>query len=144
MEVKPGIGIGLVKFGMDKEEVEFLFGEPSEKEIDQEDENKEIWIFNDEKMRLSFYPDEDYKLGYIETSNPELEFNGKKLLGLKIEEAKHEFVNRRIESWEQDKYSSFSVEFNEDYYLSLHQSYGELTEIHMGVPFKNDDEYQWP
>ena len=84
MEVKPGIGIGLVKFGMNKEEVESLFGKPNEVSIDEEDDNKEIWTFNDKKMRLSFYADEGYRLGYIESSNLALEINGKKLLGKKI------------------------------------------------------------
>ena len=144
MEVKPGIGIGLVKFGMNKEEVESLFGKPNEVSIDEEDDNKEIWTFNDKKMRLSFYADEGYRLGYIESSNLALEINGKKLLGKKIDAVKKEFLNQKIKDWEHEKYPFFSICFNEDYYISLHESYGEITEVSIGVPFKNDDEFQWP
>jgi len=144
MEVKPGIGIGLIKFGMNREEVEFLFGEPSEINTDAEDDNKIIWVYNDEKMRLSFYVDEAYKLGYIETSSPLLKLSGEHLIGNKVDTAKKGFLNQKIENWETEKYPSFSTYFNEDFYLSLHESYGAITEVHMGVPFKNEEEFQWP
>jgi len=79
MELKPEIGIGNLKFGMKITEVENILGKPDIERIDKDNENRLILVFNNQKLRLTFYESENRRLGYIETSNPNLTFNGIKI-----------------------------------------------------------------
>jgi hypothetical protein len=59
--------------------VERLYGKP-DLIFDDEDDNT-IVLYNSLKCRLTFYADEDFKLGYIIVSNPEATLWGQKILG---------------------------------------------------------------
>jgi hypothetical protein len=42
-----------------------------------------------------------------------------------------------------EDYNSFVTYISEEYWLVLNVEYDEVTDIELGVPFKNDDEYDW-
>ena len=46
--------------------------------------------------------------------------------------------------WEIGDYELFQTHFNEPNWLTLHSEFGEIHEIEMGVPFKNENEYDFP
>ena len=59
--------------------------------IDYKDEDDNvIFTYNKFKMRLTFYKDEDFKMGYIVASSPDLELFGNTLIGKNIKDVKNE------------------------------------------------------
>jgi len=77
MKIKPKLGIDQLLFGMKQKDVIALYGKP-DKQFNDEDQNV-IYLYNTKMLRITFYSEEELKLGYLICSNPELELNGKKL-----------------------------------------------------------------
>ncbi len=143
MDLKLEIGIDDIKFGMKKSEVEQILGQADRVRIEKDDENKMMLDYNALNLRLSFYPNEDDKLGYIECSNKDLSFNGQKIIDNDVSFVKKEVLGNIITEWETEEYRSFTVHFNEKYWITLQVDFEKVTEIKLGVPFKNDEEYKW-
>lgn len=143
MELKLGIGIGEAKFGMLEKDITNLFGSPDSIKFEDE-EDKRIYSYNNSKFRFAFYQKENGKLGYIESSNQSLHFNGKIIINTKSDIVRNEIFGNLITDWEFDDYGSFEVYFNHEHWLSLHEEYGNISEVKIGVPFKNEFDYLWP
>ena len=143
MEIKPKSGVADFIFGMSAEEVVKKLGQPDKIYEDEDDENQLLYQYNKQKLRLTFYQEEDGKLGYIRCSNPALTFQGKPIINVSIEKVKEVFGNA-IPEWEMEDYDFFSTYVNDDNWIVLTVDYDEVTEIELGVPFNNDDEYSWP
>ena len=79
MKINLKTGIAELVFGMKQKDVEAVYGKPDRQYKD--DDNNIIYLYNDNYMRLTFYEDEDMKLGYIIGSHPELELFDNKLIG---------------------------------------------------------------
>jgi len=144
MNVKPEIGIGKLIFGFKESEVKDIYGNPDEIKKDTESENRIIWVYNKEKIRLTFYESEDRRLGYIETSNRNLSLNDFLIIDSNIEFVKNKFAEKIVNGWKKEEYHSFTTYFNEIFWITLHVEYEEVTNLEIGVPFINDDEYKWP
>ena len=136
-------GIDKLRFGMTRPEVERIFGKPRQELIDSDDENELIWEYTDKKIRLTFYQNQAGRLGYIRSSNSSLTLNDLKIIDKKIEDVKGQ-IDSNPESWEKEDYESFCTYFHENNWLTLNVEYERVTDIELGVPFKNEDEYDWP
>jgi hypothetical protein len=69
LEIIPGVGVGKVKFGMNKSDVILMLGEPDRREEVEynsvtHDQASRFYYFN-LKLCLSFECDDDYRLGCI-------------------------------------------------------------------------------
>jgi hypothetical protein len=144
MNLELGIGIGNIKFGIKQNNVKHLLGSPDEIRIDGEEENRTIWVYNEKKLRLTFYKDEEDKLGYIETSNSKLIFKKKIIISKSVKKVKEEVLKGFIEEWEIEKHHSFTTHFNETWWITLTEEYNEIVSIELGVPFLDDETYNWP
>jgi hypothetical protein len=144
MELKPQIGIDNLRFGMTQAGIVEILGMANREKIDDDNDNLLLWEYHDPKIRLTFNKDEDNRLGYIRTINPNLTFNGHKILYSKVDFVKNEILGNIINDWEVEEYDFLTTYFNEEYWLTLHVEYGIVTSFEIGVPFKNDEEYDWP
>ena len=145
MELKLKIGIGELKFGMSQSECIQILGQPNRTILDEDDENELILQFNLYKTRLTFYKNENGKLGYIRTANPDLRFKGKLIINESISVLKNNVFLKECYDFEREDLESFYTHFNEENWLTLHEEYGEVTDIELGVPFKkNNEDYNWP
>ena len=144
MELKPRIGIGNLKFGMSQKEIFEVLGSHDRKKVDDEDEEQLLLEFYRLKLRLTIYLNEKFRLGYIRTSSPNLKFNGHVIVGSKIEFAKKEIFGGIIDDWEIEEYDFFTAYSNEDFWLTLEVEYGVVINVEIGVPFTDEDEYNWP
>lgn len=144
MKIKPEIGIGSLKFEMKRTEVEDILGKPDTERVDNEKDGCLILVFNDQKMRLTFYEREHQRLGYIESSNPKLNFNDNKILNANIDFVKEDIFGELSTVWELEEYHSFSTHFNDKYWLTLHSEYELVTNLELGVPFENEEDFKWP
>ena len=71
MEIKLKFGIDKLLFGMQQKDVEAIYGKPNMQYIDEEENI--VYVYNAHKMRLTFYEEEEMRLGYITSTNENLE-----------------------------------------------------------------------
>jgi len=143
MKIHLNKGIDNLQFGMTRSEVKKIYGRQNREIINPEDDNELIWEYTDQKLRLTFYQNESDRLGYIRSSNPSLTIFDKKLIDHEIEEIKNR-IDPRTDSWEKEENFSFTTFFHENDWLTLNVEYERITDIELGVPFKTEDEYDWP
>ena len=82
MKINPKTGIDQLIFGMKQKDVTAIYGNPDKQYKDEE--NNVIFLYNDKKLRLTFYEDENLKLGYMISSNPDLELFSEKIIGKQV------------------------------------------------------------
>ena len=145
MKLKPKIGIDDLKFGMLQKEVYEVLGMPDKKLVDEEDPEQVFMEFHDQQIRLTIFKEENNRLGYIQTSNPDLEFNGHKIINSKVNFAKKEIFSGIIQDWDIEEYDFFSTHSNDEHWITLNVEYGRVISVEVGVPFADDEEdYDWP
>ncbi|WP_396190914.1 hypothetical protein [Flavobacterium sp.] len=138
MILNPKNGIDKLLFGMQQKDVEAIYGRP-DKEFKDDDENI-IYLYNKEKLRLTFYEDENFKLGYIISSNPELLLLDKKVIGRNCIELKTELP---FKSWEVEDFDSTENHFNESNWLTLQSEFGQVIRVEIGAIINDNDELEW-
>lgn len=141
MKINPKHGIDKLLFGMKQKDVIALYGKPN-REYKDEDDNI-IFAYNSLKLRLTFYLDEEYKLGYIVASSPELQLFGNKVIGKKISDAKKELVTNGIVKFTQEDFDTYENYFNEDNWFILQTEFDEVVKFEIGAIINNKDEFDW-
>lgn len=131
-------GVDQLLFGMKQNHVEAIYGKPS-KQFKDEDGNV-IYLYNEQKIRLTFYEDESFRLGYIITSNAEATVLDKEIIGKDVEEIKNGLPFR---NWEVEDYDSTENHFNESNWLILQAEYGTVIRVEIGAIIKDNDEFDW-
>ncbi len=145
MNIKLGIGIDNFIFGMNQDEIEDFLGSPDRSRIDEEFGDLEPMIqYNSIKSRFTFYKNYAGKLGYIRSSNPELKYNDQKIIGKSFSEVIKIFDIIPKDSWELEEYDFWIEYLHGPYWFVLRFNYDTLSEIEMGVPVKNEEDYNWP
>ncbi|NAS13114.1 hypothetical protein GTQ38_13950 [Flavobacteriaceae bacterium R33] len=144
MELKPKFGIDNLKFGMSQKEVSDILGQPDRIfQLDDFGDNEMVWEWNEKFLRLTFYHEENNRFGYLRTMHPDLTYNGQKILNLPPEVVKEKLFPELIQ-WDKNEFDFLTMYFNEKYWLNLNCEYGLVLDLEMGVPFKNDEDYDWP
>ena len=141
MEVKLKFGIDQLLFGMKQADVKKLYGEP-DKQFRDEDKNI-IFVYNQLQLRLTFYDDEDLRLGYIISSNPSLTMNDKIVIHQTAEEVKKQLEVNKIKSWEKEDFDLAENHFNEENWLILQSEFGRIIKVEIGAVIKNEDDFDW-
>ena len=140
MKISPRSGIDKLLFGMKRSDVEKIYGKPN-RTFEDDDQNI-IWLYNDQRLRLTFYEDEGFRFGYLIASHPELEIDGKLLIGKNIDEVKRN-LQKHCNSWETEQFDMAENHFNEENWLILQSEFGVVTKIELGVVAKNLDDFDW-
>ena len=141
MQIKPKFGVDQLLFGMIQTDVKKIYGNP-DKQFKDEDRNI-IYLYNKQKMRLTFYEDEDFRLGYIIASHPEMTLFDNKILGRKVSEVQKELEKQQFKTWEKEDFDSVENHFNEDHWLILQSEYDQIIKVEIGAIIKNQDEFDW-
>uniref|UniRef100_UPI00404B5AF2 hypothetical protein n=1 Tax=Flavobacterium sp. TaxID=239 RepID=UPI00404B5AF2 len=138
--INPSFGLGVLLFGMQVSEVEKLLGKASSQTLDAE-QNK-IHTYNELQIRLTFYAEEDFKLGYITSNHPALHYKNKPVIGVLTSEVKKIFS--QMNAWETTTDEDFITHhFNENYWIDLQEEFLRITKIELGATIKNLDEFDW-
>ena len=138
MKINLKNGTAKLLFGMKQKDVEFLYGKPDKKYSDEE--GNVIYLYNTQKMSLTFYKDEDFRLGYIICSHPEATILEKKIIGRNIGEVKAEMP---FKSWTKEDFDTTENHFNESNWLILQSEYNDIIRIEMGAIINDKDEFDW-
>lgn len=140
MKINLKNGIDKLLFGMLQKDVVAIYGKPT-KSYKDEDENV-ILLYNEQKFRLTFYVEEDLKLGYIVSSNENLILDDKKIIGKTMEVVKKDLAPKGLKTWEEESFDTYENYFNEDYWLIVQTEFGFAVKVELGAIIKND-EFEW-
>ena len=141
MKINPKNGIDKLLFGMQQKDVIALYGKPNRNYKDEDD--NVIFAYNALKMRLTFYQDEAFKLGYIVASSPDLELFGIKVIGKKISEIQMELATKGITKFTQEDFDTFENYFNEENWFILQTEFDEVVKFEIGAIINAKDEFDW-
>ena len=141
MKINLKNGIDKLLFGMKQNDVVALYGKPNRNYKDEDD--NVILVYNTLKMRLTFYQEEDLKLGYIVASSSDLELFGNKFIGKPISEVKKELVAKNITKFTQEDFDTYENYFNEDNWFILQTEFDEVVKFEIGAIINAKDEFDW-
>ena len=141
MKINLKIGIEKLIFGMKQSDVTAIYGKPDRNYKDEDDNI--IFAYNAQKMRLTFYKEEEFKLGYIVASSSDLELFGNKVIGRKIEDVKKELVLKGLKTFTQEDFDTFENYFNEDNWIILQTEFDEVVKFEIGAIINDKDEFDW-
>lgn len=126
---------------MKQNDVIALYGKPNRNYKDEDDNL--IFAYNAQKMRLTFYQEEDLKLGYIVASSPDLDLLGNTIIGKKISEVKKDLAAKGITKFTQEDFDTFENYFNEDNWFILQTEFDEVVKFEIGAIINAKDEFDW-
>ena len=141
MKLDPKNGIEQLVFGMKTTDVLSVYGMPDREFIDEE--NNKIYLYNKQKMRLTFYEDEDFKLGYIICTHENLMFFNQKVIHSNINNFKTDLISKGLKQWETEVFDSMENHFNESNWLTLQCEFGLIIRVEIGAIFDQDDNMQF-
>jgi len=141
MKINLKTGIDKLVFGMKEKDVTAIYGKPARSFKDDEDNT--IYLYDKEKLRLTFYQDEDFKLGYIIATNPALELFSKKVIGQKWNEYKDSLKDTAIATFETENFDSEDHFFNEANWIIFRVEFNEVIRVELGAAINDKDEFVW-
>lgn len=141
MELKPKFGLDQLLFGMKQKDVESLYGKADS--VFKDEDDNQILLYNALKARLTFYQEEDFRLGYIIISNPEIRLFNQKVIGQDLIEVKSFLEKKGFTLFEEEVFDSVTNYFNEDNWIILQAEFGQVIKVEMGAIIKNKDEFDW-
>ncbi len=143
-EIKPGMGLGDIEFGMSKEELEQLLGKPEEIEkynlSDEEGDNSEAWHYDEHELSASFEEFYDWQLVSIAVSGENYKLYGKKLIGkdkATVVDVLEDLALGKITEETEDDLDMLCIE---ELNLNFYFEEDELSEIQFGPIFDEDEE----
>ena len=141
MKINLRNGIDRLLFGMKQQDVVALYGKPT-KEYKDEDENI-VFMYNTEKLRLTFYAEEDFRLGYIIASDADLEVLETKVIGRKVEDVKRDLAGNGLVKWTQEEFDTFENWFNEENWVILQSEFSDVVKVEVGAIINDKDDFEW-
>lgn len=149
-EIKPGYGLGNLKFGMTRAEVRLMLGEPSfidkYSHSDSDSELTESWEYDDLELSLSFDEEENWRLIMMSVTSKHYQLEGISLIGMK-----EKYLLQQLEKLdlgaldlEETDIDGQKVIEVEEQSINFWLMDGELDEIQWSPFFIDDDTIQWP
>ncbi|RVU92200.1 hypothetical protein [Flavobacterium columnare] len=142
MKINPKIGIDQLVFGMKPNDVVKLYGQPN-KEFKDEEENL-IYLYNEQKWRLTFYEEEEFRLGYIISSNPNLLLFDQTIIAKPIHLIQELLKAKNFKPLEIESFDSVDNYFNESNWMIFQVEYNQVIRFELGAVFNDSsDEFDW-
>lgn len=141
MKINLKFGVGELLFGMKEKDVTAIYGEPNRKFLD--DDKNVIYLYNDKKLRLTFYQDEDLRLGYFIISHPAAEIFGSKVIGESWTAIEAAAKANGLKEFETETFDTIDNQFNETNWVIFQTEFNEVIKIEMGATINKDDEFDW-
>ncbi len=147
--IKPGTGIGELKFGLTRSEVESLLGKPCEIEkyshSSFHEEPTEAWHYDDHELSLGFDETDNWRLVNIATTAADCKLMGKQLFGLGQLALMRVLDGLGIEDLELENLEEGQQVLTSDSAaINFWLEDGALSEIQIGPFYINDDTVKWP
>ncbi len=152
IEVKTGEGLGDIKFGITKDALVELLGQPDEKDgfsYDEGDDNDtEAWHYDEFELSFSFDKDDDWRLGTIASSSEATLFEGEKIIGLDVDSLlnllKHKGIDAESEDLSTTEIPNHHVVVVEQESINFWFEDGKLSEIQWSPMWADEETIIWP
>lgn len=141
MEIKLKYGIDNLLFGMKEQDVTKILGKPDTQYKDEEE--NVVFMYNSRKLRLIFYKEESFRLGYMTTTNPIIKLFNTTVIGKNWSDVFSVLEKNKVKSFETDTVEGMISYFNEENWLFFHVDYNEIVKIEIGAVFSDKDEFDW-
>jgi len=152
-EIKPLEGLGPLKFGMSRDEVREIMGEPNDVDTysfseDGEDKS-ESWHYDEEQVSMSFDEDDDYRLITLAVSGEGYKLKGRALVNMS-RTAVIEFLNENgITDLSFEDADTIDMPNHElisapQLFLNVWLEKESVKEVQWSPEFTDDDEVNWP
>jgi hypothetical protein len=141
MKINPKKGIDQLLFGMKQKDVIALYGNPDKEYKDEE--GNVIFLYHTQKMRLSFYEEEAFRLGYMITSNAALELFSEKIIHQPIKTIQLMLTNKGLKPLEIESFDTVDNYFNESNWMIFQVEYNEVIRFELGAIINDKDEFEW-
>ena len=141
MKINPKNGIDKLIFGMKENDVIAIYGKPDRNYKDEDD--NVIFAYNKLKVRLTFYVEEEFKLGYIVASSKDLELFGNKIIDRKISDVKKDLTAKSITKFTQEEFDTFENYFNEENWIIFQTELDDVVKFEIGAIITQKDEFDW-
>lgn len=142
MKIVPGIGLDGFSFGITEVDLISKLGTPDK--IYTTDEGCRRLQFYNLKLELSFEPENDNRLGWIEVHNPKLEFDGNELFGLSEKDVIPIVSKLLNEEPKFEDFGSFLSVFYDENWVELQFQFGVLDCVSFGVLYGETGVPEWP
>jgi hypothetical protein len=153
-EIVEGVGLGALKFGLSKDKVKFVLGNPDETETysygeDEEGETTEAWHYDELELSIAFDEEEDWRLTVISINAADYVFKGFSPVGLSKEELKEklgalEITDLEFEDFATDDSPSHELISSESLAISFWFDNNIVSEVQWGPHILDDDTVKWP
>ncbi len=153
-EIKVGKGFDTLRFGMSRDEVVEILGQPDEIDSyassEEADDNTEAFHYDTLELSVSFDEMDDWKLSSIAVSDPEVELDGIKLIGASADELLKKVDPLALGEYEREDVSSPESPDNEVIsFLGVSVNFwleeNAVTEIQFSPFWDEENEtYIWP
>lgn len=151
-EILIGLGVGIIRFGMLKEDVKEILGKPDSIDFEEPTEEKlatETWEYFKLGLSLTFDEEENWKLETITISSDFYTLFDEVLIGktkARITAFIEEMQLGKIayEDYSSDDYSKHELIDVDEINLFFWFDDEKLTEIQMGVLWENEETPIWP
>lgn len=141
MEIKLKYGVDNLLFGMKEQDVTKILGKPDTQYKDEEE--NVVFMYNSRKLRLIFYKEESFRLGYMTTTNPIIKLFNTTVIGKNWSDVFSVLEKNKVKSFETDTVEGMISYFNEENWLFFHVDYNEIVKIEIGAVFSDKDEFDW-
>jgi len=144
-----GEGLDALKFGMTREEVKTLLGEPTEIESDtEEDVTIDTFHYDDKELSLVFDGSTDFKLVSIASSSEETLLKERKIVGLSQSQLlsaldSMDFDDITDEYFEGDS-SNENMYTSDEFGVNFYIDEDQVTEVIWYPDFNEEGEVVWP
>ena len=142
MEVVPGVGIGDLHFGLSESEVVERLGQPDKTYVTHAGCKRAL--YNALRLELSFEPESDFRLGWIEAHHPDTAIFGRRVIGAPEDEVLTLVSDHIGNPTDEDDYGSFRSVSYDDHWIELQFWFGCLHNVNAGVLYDDSDEPLWP
>jgi len=151
-EIKIGKGVNDIRFGIYRESLKKMLGEPDEIEqlsADEDDEENEyfveVWHYDDLDISFSFDEEDDWRLMSIAANSSNIVFNGENIKGISPDQLKSQINESELGELETEE-----LDDNQKLISILASSINfwfennALTEVQWGVLWTSEDTPKWP
>lgn len=151
-EIKPLEGLGKLKFGLTRDEVIDILGEPNDRDrysLGEGADESESWHYDDLGISMSFDEDDGYRLITIAVSSPEYLLDGRPLVNFTRDELMDFLQSKGITDISFEDAETIDLPNHElisanDLFLNVWLEEDKVKEVQWSPEFDDNDEVRWP
>ncbi|MBU3003373.1 hypothetical protein [Paraglaciecola arctica] len=135
MEVKLGLGLDGISFGISQDSLKDMIGEPDKIDVDHD----ELPLLQYNSLMCTFWMDKSDRLHWIQSANPLLTLQNTKVIGMEVLDIVAKLALVLGYSHEFEDYGATESYSFSEHELEIQSEYGIVTDVCFGHYWKDDE-----